>query len=680
MLPRMTEPRPPAAVRRTPRPLRAAPPLSVLLPLAVAVLAAGLVLAREATWGAGLSWDSINSIVVARNLLAGEGLRQVSGGYFATWPPLYPLLLAAASLNPLDPYDAAGPLNAAIFGLTAFVAARWLLRRLESRFLALWGCLAVALAPPLAGVASEVRSEPAFILFVVAALDRTDAWLEDGRRPSLLWAAAFASLACMTRYAGLSLVAAVLLLMLLRRGPDPRERLRDGAAFALVSLLPIGLWMLRNLALVGRPTGRRLDGVRYSPGEIADGIAATLGEWVYLDLPLDGLRVLAVLPLAALAVGVARAAARRRRGGARDGAACVFGGFALVYLAALFAALAAVPNWSGVSPRFLAPAYVPLLFAGLLAADRVLARAREDGAPLAASPRALRALAGRGGSGRLALGLAAALSLWLAFEASAVWRETQRANAAPFSGYTAAARENPEVLRYVRDHPPAAPVLSNARYAVHLHGRAPGLTLAASEDAMRAQLADAADGVRVVWLHGRWWSLWQDYGAALLRALPGLEPVAELSDGAVFRVNAAWDAAAAYRAAWEAAASGEPVVRAAFDVHLDGRTLAWLRDPCRPEDTEAAFVLHVVPADPADLPADRRGSGFDNLGFDFDRRGAVSGGTCMARAELPAYAIDRVRVGQWASAGGRQLWGAEFRLSEPPRRQPRRPRPPRPSA
>ena len=662
---RPTESRLPAAVRRPLRPGRAA-----LLPLATAALAAGLVLAREATWGAGLSWDSINFIVVARNLLAGEGLRQVSGGYFVGWPPLYPLLLAAASLNPLDPYDAAGPLNAAIFGLTAFVAARWLRRRLESRFLALWGCLAVALALPLVGVASEVRTEPAFILFAVAALDRTDAWLEDGRRPLLLWAAAFASLACMTRYPGLSLVAAVLLLMLLRRGPAPRERLRDGAAFALVSLLPIGLWMLRNLVLVGRPAGvssaRR---AASAPGEIADGIAAVLGEWLYFDLPLGDLRVLALLPLAALAAFAARACVRwRREGGARDGAVCVFGGFALVYLAALCAAMAAGSTGSGIEARYLAPAYLPALFAGLLAADRVLARAREDGARPGASAAALRALAGGGRSGRLALGLAAALSLWLAFGASAVWRETERANAVPFSGYTAAARENPEVLRYVRERPAAAPVLSNARYAVHLHGRAPGRELAASEAAMRAQIAAAADGVRVVWLHGRWWSLWQDYGAALLRALPGLEPVAELADGAVFRVNAARDAAAAYRTAYEAAASGEPVVRAAFDVYLGGRTLTWLRDPCRPEDTEAAFVLHVVPADAADLPGDRRGSGFDNLGFDFDRRGAVSGGTCMARAELPAYAIDRVRVGQWASAGGRDLWSAEFRLSEPPRR------------
>ena len=44
------------------------------------------------------------------------------------------------------------------------------------------------------------------------------------------------------------------------------------------------------------------------------------------------------------------------------------------------------------------------------------------------------------------------------------------------------------------------------------------------------------------------------------------------------------------RAAYHAAAAGEPLFRsAAFDLHLDGRTLTWVSASCRPEDTLQTF-------------------------------------------------------------------------------------------
>lgn len=121
-----------------------------LLLAAIAAMGAGLVLARGATYGPVLHYDSINYIAVARNLLAGEGFINFSGSDYTLWPPLYPLLLAAVSLGRFDPLNAAGPLNAAIFGLTIFVLGQYLRHRLQSRFLALWACVMIALSIPLA--------------------------------------------------------------------------------------------------------------------------------------------------------------------------------------------------------------------------------------------------------------------------------------------------------------------------------------------------------------------------------------------------------------------------------------------------------------------------------------------------------------------------------------------------
>ena len=118
----------------------------------------------------------------------------------------------------------------------------------------------------------------------------------------------------------------------------------------------------------------------------------------------------------------------------------------------------------------------------------------------------------------------------------------------------------------------------------------------------------------------------------------------------------------AWRARFGALAAREPALRAAFDVHLDGRTLHYLREDCAASDTEARFFLHVTPLDAGDLPEARRASGFDNLDFAFGDRGLRYGGRCMASAELPDYPVARVVTGQHEA--GAHLWEAEIALGE----------------
>lgn len=84
------------------------------------------------------------------------------------WPPLYPMLLAAASFGILDPYAVAGPLNAAIFGLSIFAVGSCLRRYLRHRFLVIGACLAVMLSLPLTGIAAADLAAP-FLLHITPA-------------------------------------------------------------------------------------------------------------------------------------------------------------------------------------------------------------------------------------------------------------------------------------------------------------------------------------------------------------------------------------------------------------------------------------------------------------------------------------------------------------------------------
>ena len=103
-----------------------------------------------------------------------------------------------------------------------------------------------------------------------------------------------------------------------------------------------------------------------------------------------------------------------------------------------------------------------------------------------------------------------------------------------------------------------------------------------------------------------------------------------------------------------------PAARGAFDLHLDRRRLVYLRQPCAAADPEAPFFLHLYPAHPAALPAERREYGFENRDFEFDFRGARWDGKCLAAVPLPAYPIAQIRTGQYAAETGERLWEAEL--------------------
>ena len=128
--------------------------------------------------------------------------------------------------------------------------------------------------------------------------------------------------------------------------------------------------------------------------------------------------------------------------------------------------------------------------------------------------------------------------------------------------------------------------------------------------------------------------------------------------------------AAPARAAYRAVAAGEPLFRsAAFDLHLDGRTLTWVSESCRPEDTLQTFLLEVVPVDFDDLPKRRRERGWVGIGFPFGQFGVRFDGRCLARRILPDFPVRALRAGRWLrEAGGWRREATTIDLSAARRR------------
>ncbi len=154
-----------------------------------------------------------------------------------------------------------------------------------------------------------------------------------------------------------------------------------------------------------------------------------------------------------------------------------------------------------------------------------------------------------------------------------------------------------------------------------------------------------------------------DGGCVAFFPLPDY-PIASIRTGQSIEGGGEWRAGFAlnaepYRLAYDAAVSGEPLAQGAFDVYLSDGALVYVKEPCAQSDTDAKFFLHIRPEQVADLPEERRESGFDNLDFDFFPNGALFDGRCAARVPLPEYVVASIRTGQYVGGVG-EIWSAEF--------------------
>ena len=635
------------------------------------------ILVRTATYGAAVGTDSTTFLSTAMNFLAGEGWRSFTGRPLVTWPPLFPLLLAACGWIGIEPLVAGRWINATAFGLTILAAGCWLRSHLRSRWLVLATILAILASLPLSDLASNFLTDSLFVLLTLLALMQLAAFLHRGGRTPLLLSAVFTALAVLTRYPGVVLIGVGVLVLLVRRAPPLAVRLKHIVVFGAVPSIPLAVLMLRNWAI-----SKRLAGWRGASGQsLSDSlsqVADVFRAWVIPPDAVDWLGYLLWMAagLVVLADRGFGMGGQEEGGGNKEtdrpavlsfglGPALPFGVFVVAYLVFL---VAVVPFMVGqiIDSRYLLPIYVPLLLAAVFLLDRFLS--------IEAAARWV----------LTSLILIGALA-HIGFSAQRNLRLTAQVLESGYSdagAYNTADWQHSATLNYVRTNLSDGWTYSNNQFLVWFADRTVAIK---KHRALPNEMRDwtryaerwvkrGEDEVHIVWIKDDYRSGFYDYNDLDIRFLPGVEPVAESPDGAVFRVTAA----AAVEPFDEARIrvqkeryqeryvdqlleqAGERVVRAGWDVYRNGRKLTYFKKPCAPADVQAKFILHVTPVDPADLSFFRKRFGYDNLGFYFDRRGVRVGDQCITTVDLPDYAIGRVRVGQWIAAESRTVWEAEF--------------------
>jgi hypothetical protein len=205
-------------------------------------------------WGIGTSPDSIAYLHAARTIAAGGG-----EPVLVQHAPLYALLLGAGGSLGLEPMDGARWLNAVLFAANIVLVAAILraVVRHQPWLAFTGGLLAAALAPMLASHVMAL-SEPVFLTCTLGGCWLLARYLDAPTPGRVVAAAAVVSLALLARYAGAAVVLAGALAIVVWGRARWTTRLAHAALFGCIAALPIGVWILRNVAAGGGATGRDL--------------------------------------------------------------------------------------------------------------------------------------------------------------------------------------------------------------------------------------------------------------------------------------------------------------------------------------------------------------------------------------------------------------------------------------
>ena len=551
-----------------------------LPPIVFAVLGTMHVLIRTSTHGAALTSDGVTYVSAAANVIAGEGLQDFRGEGLLPIPPLFPLIVAAIGLFWVEPMEASRFVNAVAFGLTVLLSGLWLHRTLRSPLLAAGASLMIMASYPLNHMASQSLTEPAFVVFTLLALlgmgsfqNRSLAWR------SLALASVFASLASVTRYAGVSVILTGVTILLLRRGTPFPAKLKYVATYGAVSSFPLGVVLARNWVFFGTPY-RDISLPAQPPSTtlsrllriFEEGIIpANVPDWsAYLLWAVAGLIILAGVPVcihprnreaakAFLNLTVADTETTGYSSRQVKPSGCgiqklrpqlsmqifasapvlPFAAFILVYLV-FMVTIAHQHVGKEINPRYVMPIYAPLLFTGAFLLDRFLCL-RTDGWLSAA----------KWFSSALML-ICCLANLGLSTKKNVALSIQAMESGYHGKAYNTAYWDDSETIEYLKANPVATQIYANyygllhARLAMknghHVIGKY--LTLPGEMSRLIRKL-DGTKEAYIVWFHDAPinFTLGTDYSVpdvsiANLSTIPGIETIVELSDGIIFRVTA----------------------------------------------------------------------------------------------------------------------------------------------
>jgi hypothetical protein len=389
----------------------------------------------------------------ATNLQAHGSILTFNKTPLVFFPVFYPFFLGVIQFfSRVDPITAGSVINSCLFAAVIFTTG-WILEKFTShaRIYKWLILIAIILSPGLLEIYSFLWSETLFIfeslLFIIAYRH----YLQSHTTKALLIAAAITAVACITRYAGVTLIGTGGLMLLLDNELPIRKKIKHILIYGFVSISLLVANLVMNRINTGLSTGTRepsitpfVDNLHYFGTVIcdwaafrtdaADPYAALISSIIFISL-----------------IGILGWKTYKR---SIDHVENIVIAFAVVY--GLFIVISAsISRYERINSRLIAPMFIPLLIACTSWIPDVLRLIKTSALKYALS--------------------VIAVLLMMAFEYSAYQVDYQRYDDEcdyGVPGYSDDSWNKSEFVQYLRKHQhifnPGTPIYSDADEAVYL--------------------------------------------------------------------------------------------------------------------------------------------------------------------------------------------------------------------
>jgi hypothetical protein len=209
--------------------------------------------------GVGLSPDSIMYASTATNIQAHGSLLTFNKTPLVFFPVFYPFFLGVIQfISRVDPITAGATINSFLFAAVVFTSG-WIMEKFisHSRIYKWLILAAIILSPGLLEIYSFLWSETLFILESLFFIIAYHYYLEKHTLKSLLIVAGIAAITCITRYAGVTLIGAGGLMLLLDNELPIRKKIRHILIYGFTSISLLICNLVMNRINTGLSTGTR---------------------------------------------------------------------------------------------------------------------------------------------------------------------------------------------------------------------------------------------------------------------------------------------------------------------------------------------------------------------------------------------------------------------------------------
>lgn len=309
--------------------------------------------------GIGVSPDSIAYLGVARNINANGVFADYSLRPLVDFPVFYPFFLSIVGfLVRIDLVSVLPYLNGLLFAGIILITG-YLIDSFEGvHKLYKWVILVlIAFSPSLMEIYSMLWSETLFIFLTIVFIAAFSLYIKKPSISGLLLCAGIAAVACITRYAGVTIIATGLMLIFFDRAIPRKKMITHFILFGLLSSSLLILNLLHNLSITGSLTGPRQTGIL----TLSDNIVfygRVTGDW--LPIWSDQARLVSGVAIVIFVVIVILFLKRSWFKQKYASAENCFAAFFIVYTVFIIG-ISTLSHFEQINNRLLSPLFIPLL-------------------------------------------------------------------------------------------------------------------------------------------------------------------------------------------------------------------------------------------------------------------------------------------------------------------------------